>query len=111
MAFVCGAIQRHKGPMSCGCKLIMKLMREVHNGRQIARQIARQSASEPLDAADEPAHRRMHLRLQALNNARERALSWTEKEPLHPSANKRDQLPGTDKMPQVRSGSDQSRGR
>jgi hypothetical protein len=26
MAFVCGAIQRHKGPMSCGCKLIMKLM-------------------------------------------------------------------------------------
>ena len=68
-------------------------LREVHNGRQIARQIARQSASEPLDAADEPAHRRMHLRLQALNNARERALSWTEKEPLHPSANKRDQLP------------------
>ena len=64
-------------------------LREVHNGRQIARQ----SASEPLDVAVEPAHQRMHLRLQALNNARERALSWTEKEPLHPSANKRDQLP------------------
>ena len=23
---MCGAIQRHKGPMSCECKLIMKLM-------------------------------------------------------------------------------------
>ena len=60
-------------------------LREVHNGRQ--------SASQPLDAADESAHQRMNLRLQALNDARERALSWTEKEPLHPSANKRDQLP------------------